>query len=338
MSRIAYVLGCVSVVIALVAFTSWKTYLVVMEDHSRVSDVLISLGDSVPLHYIEQTDEAKVNQGKELIEKGWTTYQGKKSKVISRFFVCTDCHNTVREDQNLNQPTPEGRLAYAVQHQIPFLQATTLWGAVNRETWYNDDYVLKYGDLVKSAKHNLQNAIQLCAQECSQGRVLEPWELDAMVHYLHTIGVRVGDLNLTELEKQGLADPKMNTQDKVSLLKSKMNLASRATFVEPIPQPDRPLGEQGDAQVGESIYQNSCLHCHQMGNDATSFKLDDSKLTFKKLRSHLRKSTPFSIYEITRNGTKPGAGQRGYMPHYTAERLSNEQIEGLAAYFIQKSN
>lgn len=337
MKKIAYVLGLVAVVSALVAFSNWKTHWTVEQD-TKISDLLVSLGDSVPLHYIPHPDPAKVLQGKELVQKGWTTHQGKKSKVVSRFFVCTDCHNTLREDEHLKQPTPQGRLRYVQKHQLPFLQATTLWGSVNRETWYNDDYIKKYGDLVKPAKHNLQNAVQLCAQECSQGRELEAWELEAMVHYLNTIDVRLGDLGLNPMEERQLADPQVSGLEKITLLKTKYSLASRATFVEPIPAPDRALGLKGDAAIGQLVYESSCLHCHQMTNDATNFKLDDSKLTFKKLRAHLKKSTAFSVYQITRNGTKPGAGQRGYMPHYTAERLSDEQIEGLAAYINLKSN
>ena len=56
-------------------------------------------------------------------------------------------------------------------HSMIFLscRGTTFYGITNRETWYNDDYYKKYGDLVKPANENLVEAVQLCAMECSQG-------------------------------------------------------------------------------------------------------------------------------------------------------------------------
>jgi len=76
--------------------------------------------------------------------------------------------------------TPEARLTYTAERGLPFLQGTTMYGAVSRETYYNGDYDKKYGELVKPARHDIRGAIQLCAVECAQGRALKDWELESI--------------------------------------------------------------------------------------------------------------------------------------------------------------
>ena len=90
----------------------------------------------------------------------------------SKHFVCTSCHNIQKEDPDLSIADPQARLEYARDMELPYLPGTTLYGAVNRTSFYNGDYEKKYGDLVKPARNNLREAIQLCAVECSQGRAL----------------------------------------------------------------------------------------------------------------------------------------------------------------------
>ena len=50
----------------------------------------------------------------------------------------------------------------------------------------------------------------------------------------------------------------------------------------------------------------------------------------------LKKTSEMSVYEIVRRGTNPIAGYKPYMPHYTQEKLSNQQIEDLVAYINKK--
>lgn len=162
-----------------------------LQDSMPLSELLQALGEAPPIHEARlDLPGVSVARGRELATMGYTTMpSGKKSKRISRFFVCTACHNLQREDPNLSQPDPQARLEYTAQHQLPFLQGTTLYGLVNRRTFYNGDYDKKYGDLVKLARNNLRAAIQLCAVECSQGRELAPWEVESLLAYLSLIHI-----------------------------------------------------------------------------------------------------------------------------------------------------
>ena len=106
-----------------------------------------------------------IRMGEELVKEGRTMGpDGKRTKYISKHYVCTTCHNIEIEDPDLKINDPQARLEYAVQHNLPSLQGTTFKGIVNRESWYNDDYVKKYGDeKIEIAHENLREAIQLCA-------------------------------------------------------------------------------------------------------------------------------------------------------------------------------
>lgn len=45
----------------------------------------------------------------------------------------------------------------------------------------------------------------------------------------------------------------------------------------------------------------------------------------------------YSIYEAVRTGTCAETGHREYMPHCTAEKMSDQQVEDLPAYIEQES-
>ena len=120
----------------------------------RLFKLMESLGyDSVD--HFPDTDVFGVsaNRGKEIVTKGFSSRPGGgRTKKQSKHFVCTSCHNIVREDPDLSNPNPQDRLIYSEEQGIPFLQGTSLYGAVNRERYYNDDYYKKYGDLVIAAR------------------------------------------------------------------------------------------------------------------------------------------------------------------------------------------
>lgn len=310
------------------------------ENDDRVTVVLEQLGAPQGLHFIKELDSVKVRMGKELVLNGRTVSpSGKLTKRQSRYFVCTDCHNVVQEDPNLMKPNPEARLKYAEINGIPFLQGTTLYGAVNRKHWYNDDYLIKYGQLVAPARDTLVNAVQLCATTCSQGRSFTNWELDAVMHYLNSIGLKMGDLNLTNKEKQMVINGAGTDESKdfARLIESKYFQESHATFLDPISSIERELGSNGDVQSGAMIYKNSCLHCHKDGG-VTNFKLSNAKLDFQFLRKHLLVDGNKSVYHISRKGTYMKNGYRPYMPNYTKERLSHQQLEDLVAFINLQSS
>jgi len=175
--------------------------------------------------------------GEDIVKYGISKRPGeKKSRRQSKHFVCTSCHNVEREDPNLAFPTPEARLNYTIEKGLPFLQGTTLYGAVNRDSYYNGDYEKKYGELIKPARHDIRGAIQLCAVECAQGRKLKDWEIESVLAYLWTIDLKVKDVNLTDIDKDFLGYILENMGDKdkgLKLLDDKYAKKSEATFLDP---------------------------------------------------------------------------------------------------------
>lgn len=301
-------------------------------EETPLSEVMVALGEPKPHHYRENTDPEMIKRGFELITKGKTIGpDGKKSRRISRFFQCTHCHNINREDPDLTQSNPEARLEYAVKNNLPFLQGTTFWGIVNRRSWYNDDYIKKYGDLVLPTNDTLINAIQLCCKECSQGRTAEEWEVESMLAYFYSIGMKLGDLSLSKSEFAQLQQDRLEPDQKIELLRNKYLTKSPATFMEPKYGGDRKYGEQGDAAKGKEIYEHSCLHCHN-GGGVTTMTLSKDKLDMSFLSRHMDKNGEKSIYMISRRGTYAKTWYKPYMPLYTKERMSEKQLENLAAY------
>ncbi len=312
--------------------------------NTSLTEVLLALGDEKPLHYLDASKMTadNIRMGKELVTTGRTIGpDGKKTKLQSKHFKCTHCHNLVQEDPNIAVTDPEARLQYAVKHNIPFLQGTTFKGMVNRESWYNDDYYYKYGDLVSSSRDTLVNSIQLCATVCSQGREFEDWEIDALLAYFYSIEYQLKDMGMEEAHYSKLHAVLNNQrdsekQDAIKWLKTRYATKSPATFLDPIKGDHRNYGEKGNPEKGQAIYMLSCLHCHTAG-EATNFVLDKTKATFKFLNAKLNNSTHFSMYNITRKGTKPLPGYDPYMPHYTKEKMSEQQLEDLIAYIKQQA-
>ncbi len=307
-------------------------------------EVLFAFGETVPTHYVESPSELLIKQGEELFKEGRTfSPEGKKSAYISKFYVCTDCHNTVQEDPDLTKSDPETRLIYAYENGLPFLQGTTMKGAANRESWYNGDYEKKYGDLVKPARNSLAGATQLCAQECSQGRMLEDWEIEAIMAYFWSISFTLEDLGLSEEMLSTLENARKdpNSADRnalISELKASYLRASPATFSEP-PE-DQLIGYkeviEGNPDNGKLIYDLACKNCHGP-NGVSRYLLDDSEYTFKKLYRNIPKKSKHSIYQIIRHGTYAQPGARPYMPLYTLERMNHQQVEDLRAYIENRA-
>ncbi|MBK8502847.1 MAG: c-type cytochrome [Saprospiraceae bacterium] len=275
-----------------------------------------------------------VERGKDIVTQGMSQTGGKKSRQQSKHFTCISCHNIKREDPDLTNPTPETRLKYVSEHEMPFLQGSPLYGIVNRRSFYNGDYVKKYGDLVNPTRHNLREAIQLCATECSQGRKLKEFELESILAYLWTIDLKLADLALTEDEMAQLQHA-FNTGEKrgeaIKILRSKYIDYSPATFVDP--PADRKTGDgiKGDISNGALVYKYSCQYCH-FDNRNSFLLLDNTRLTFQHLLHKAGTYDPHSIYQVIRYGTPPKGGKEAYMPQYTKEKMSDQQMADLRAY------
>lgn len=304
----------------------------------ELTQVLRELGEEPPLHWIENVDPRLAAAGEGIVKEGHGHWpDGSSSSRQSKHFVCTDCHNTVREDPVLAKPDPEARAQMAFERGLPFLQGSTFWGMVNRETWYNDDYYKKYGDLVTNARDTLENAIQLCATVCSQGRALNEREMDAVLHYLWSLQLKMGDLDMAAEDLEKLEQDELDLAQKREVVKGYYAQASPARFVDAIEPGKRQYGLLGDASKGRVIYQQGCMHCHAPEKGTTSLDLGDQVLDFRYLKSKLPSTGLKSVYEIVRQGTTPIAGYKPYMPHYTLDRMSDQQIEDLVAYIKQQA-
>ncbi|MFQ3214803.1 MAG: mono/diheme cytochrome c family protein [Marivirga sp.] len=332
----AIIVGIVSLI--LLTGQNWKE--IAFEPSDNLIDVYKVLGEPMPTHYLATADTAAITRGYDLIHVGKTTPpKGFKSTSISKFYTCTSCHNVTREDPDLTVVDQEARLKYAMANRLPYLQGSTFWGVVNRETWYNDDYVLKYGSLVEKAENSLEESIQLCAQVCAQGRYVEEWEMNSMLAYFWSLQMKVADLDLGDAELAQLNILAKNNQNDSAIifLKSKYLTKSPATFPTLPKSKEKGYPHQGRPEMGKAIYELGCQHCHHAYGES-DLVLDNSVLTFKWLQKNITANTHESIYEIIRKGTYSEMGHKEYMPLYTVEKMSDQQLEDLRAYIVQEAN
>jgi mono/diheme cytochrome c family protein len=304
-------------------------------DEMSFEDLRISLGADKNSYYMGSYDAEKSKLGLELIKKGRAKRKLFNSKAISSYFVCTDCHNLTREFENATDQDPESRLAFAQKNNLPFLPASTFWGIYNRQTFYNDDYIKKYGEIIIKAKNSLPESIQVCAKYCSSGRFLKDWELEAIMHYFKENELRLKDLGFSNSLKNLIAQIKeMNVGQKRDLLKIIDNSYIQgysAHFAETMPRDDRNYGVGGNVQKGKYIYEKACLHCHLDGRVAF-LKLDNDKLSAQMFLKNKTNYSDLSLYQIIRQGTYAMPGRNQYMPRYTKDKMSDQQAEDLMAY------
>lgn len=303
-----------------------------------VAEVLEMLGDD-PLPHKPDTslEGVSVEKGRDLLMKGAQSGPG---GLVSAHFVCTSCHNVERDEPTLRFDNPQRRLEYVAEKGLPFLPGSALYGVINRTAFYNGDYEKKYGDLVHAARNNLREAIQLCAIECSQGRPLDNVEMESVLAYLWTIGLKMKDLDLSAPEMKQVRralDGPGDAEAAIRLIKSRYAAAAPATFIRP---PDNRLEgnevTEKDPANGKMIYQLSCLHCHENQRYAF-FELDESVFSHRYLAKHIPQYTRYSIYQVIRWGTSPIPGKQAYMPNYTEEKLSRQMLEDLRAYIEMRA-
>lgn len=339
MKKSVFVLIIMAAIIALGFINIDKLPAVSPED--SVASVLESLGEPSANKLMLSGEKVSAELGRQIVHNGFAEKPGGgKTKKQSKHFVCTSCHNTVREDPNLAVADPQARLLYTAEKGIPFLQGSPLFGVVNREEFYNDDYYKKYGEVVIDARNDIRKSIQLCATECAQGRALKDWEIESILAYFWSIELKLEDLNLSaeEYDKLEMAINNQETSPElVKMIKSKYLQNSPAHFIPP-PE-NRKTGAPdivGNPENGALIYENSCLHCHK--NRRYSFlHLDQEKITLKYMSKKAPKYSRHSIYQVVRYGLEPKSGKRSYMPKYPAEKMSVQQLEDLRAYLDSAS-
>lgn len=305
------------------------------DGNTPVQEVLAELGEPDPSYGSTNLSPTAIQQGKDFVLNGSAIGpNGKRTPYISKHFLCTHCHNIAQEDPDLRSRDPQARLDYAIENQLPFLQGTTFHGIVNRESWYNDDYYKKYGEPVKRANKDLRASIQLCAVQCSQGRKLKDWEIDAILAYYGSLSFKMGELDFSGEELARLqveANDPAQSEELIALVKSKYLQTSPAHFSDAPPDKRAGYDFEGDAQRGMYLYKLSCLHCHEAGS-VSSYILDQSSFSFKHLKKKIPQDSHFSLYQIIRYGTYSLPGHRPYMPHYPLERMNHQQVEDLRAY------
>jgi mono/diheme cytochrome c family protein len=324
---------------SLLALTGRPEVLPVVDSDTLVYDAIRSLGAPARADVmVRPVNGASADLGRRIVLEGELSAGSQQSA----HFKCTSCHNVVREDPVLTEMDPTARLAYAEENGLPFLPGTTLWGAVNRESYYNGDYEKKYGDLVKYARRDLRGAIQLCATECAQGEALADVEMESVVAYLHTIGLKLSDLPDTaptiERINRGITNKDASREGVIADLKSSYLLSSPATFV--FPPKDRktgfPIAAKPNPANGAAVYERACLHCHEKRR-YSFFELGEGVNHYNFMTKHFPRYTRYSTYQVTRYGTSPIPGKKAYMPHYTKERMSDLQVEDLRAYLVAGS-
>lgn len=320
--------------IAAISLLLLPNHVYAWNSNTPVSRVLEAFGESPPDLALKYS-EKMVERGKDIVLKGQTIGpDGKLTERQSKYFVCTDCHNVIPEDPDPRYSDPDARLSHAIKKNIPFLPGTTFHGMVNRASWFNDSYIILYGDIVLPGHKNLKEAVQICSEVCSSGRRLNKWELDSVMAYFWTLEFKLGDLNLNKDDwnklKKAEANPSEH-KDIIPWLKSFYFEASPATFSEP----PRKLstgyrGLTGDPKRGASVFKLACLNCHAE-NGPSHYELDLSILSIKDLYNNRAKKNQRSFYNAIRNGIY-FRYIRPYMPQYSLERMSDQQIEDIRAY------
>ena len=336
-----------TVILAVIVFCALTASMFIQpnpyDGQTPVSSVLIALGDEAPEHYVGTHDMAKLEKGKDLIISGGPWNNGEVEYRLSNHFVCIDCHNMQPEATFADDNDPDSRLQFAKKTNLPYLPGSTLYGITNRTSWFNGDHEKKYGkELVEPARHDLKNAIQLCSKECSVGRELTDDEMESVLHFLSAMELKMKDLDLSEDELAQITKIGQTPVEKsasINLIKSKYIDGYPATFAEEIPKNERKMGKEGNLENGKWIYEKSCLHCH--GEDKVTIKTvfgsGDEQKDFDWLAGYFRKSNGGSIYWITRHGTSSKEKNPEYMPIYSKEKLSDSQVEDLAAYILAES-
>lgn len=270
------------------------------------------------------------------------------SPVLSDFYRCVDCHNNRREDVNLTVQDPEVRATMIENAPRPagadptplFLATgTTLWGAVNRESFYNDSYQAYHGLEVVGERPmdptSLEDATQVCCQYCSVGRFAEPWEIVSLLTYFWDLEVKLADLELPKeieaaaqarLRAPGTADAQEVQRMRDFLQRLYLRRAGDTYTAVPTeigkesigPYPDK-VEYQGDPTVGKRLYALACDRCH--GADKPN-ETEGPDLVRDLKRFHT----------ILSKGTEQD--DQPYMPMFTSQRLSRQQIVDIQAYLL----
>lgn len=341
MSNIFKVLALLSTLIITIAFSEAPSFEIT--ESTPVWDVMTKLG-KVNVNRLDPDKKGSAQKGQELVMQGFTTnLKGKRTPRTSPKKTCNACHTIQAEHPNPFVINPQSRLEYADSMGIPFLPGAPFQGIVNRVSFFNDDYqtIFTHEDrlLVKTGHRDIRKAIQACNKLYAEGRKLEYWELESILAFFWTMELKMGDLELPQEEitmiEQAIETNKDNARA-VNTMRRYYREIYPATLVEPIPLAERKKISPvlNSFSNGKRLYQRSCLHCHA-NKRYSDYKLDKKQKTFAFLKKHFDEENSYhSIYAAMRYS--PGhKSEKCNAPHFTGERLSDQQIQDLRFFITQ---
>ena len=273
------------------------------------------------------------------------------STRLSRYYTCVDCHNAEREDPVLSCQSPTARATYLAERNrgrtgkrppLKLATGTTMWGVVNRESFYNGSYGYYHwlevpdpvtGELRPMDPKSLYDATQTCTRYCSIGRWGEPWEIAALLTWFWELEVRLEDLDLPDAVADAVGRSLRNTADTENALKARafvrrqiLTAAGETFCAPPADSGDDGSAEYadrllfvGDPSYGERLYAMACQGCHGKGKVSSSAGAD--------LVGDLE-----YFHDMIAHGTEQD--ETAYMPKFTAERLDRQQIADIRAYLL----
>lgn len=320
------------------------TPLAEITDQTKVWSVMSGLG-KVNVNALFKNPQHDVLKGEQLVTKGITVdFQGKTTARTSPKLTCIACHTVEREHPIFGTMDPQSRLEHADTAGLPFLPGAPLYGLVNRVAFFTDDYQKKFQhknkQALKDGHRNIRLAIQACNKVYAKGRTLDNWEIESILSYLWTLELQMGDLKVPDtivsIIQQSITS-NLNGSKAVNLMRRYYPEVYPATLIAPIPYAERTEVSPvlNSYQNGKRVYKLSCLHCHA-NKRFSNFKLDRTRKTLSFLKKHLDSDSKYSIYDVLRYS--PGSkASRSSSPHYTAQRMSDQQIQDLRFYIAQRA-
>ena len=243
-----------------------------LNDQTPLWKVMTKLGKINPHPPKNPTDTELIKQGESLVMNGWAMRDGTKSAKLSGKFTCAACHISTPEGEDLHSIDPELRIRYLEEIDQPFLPGPTFYGMVNRIMFFNDDFLKRYvgpkADLLRSSHFNLRDAVDACNQVFGQGRRMKEWEKEAILMYLWSMELKLGELNLSDKDFEAVKYAVENNRSNAKAVNVMRNY-----YLEVYPAnlegPFDPIECRMVSPVvsnfasGRRLYEMSCLHCHE---------------------------------------------------------------------------
>jgi len=314
----------------------------VINDQTTVWEVMTSLGKT-NVNNIDKGRQFDAAKGEQLIRRGITyNFNGKKTAPMSPKLSCIACHSLQAEHPKPSTMNPQSRLEYADSMGLPFLPGAPFVGLVNRIAFFTNDYqeifTHKYKQSLEIGHKNIRKAIQGCNTVYGKGRMLDAWEVESILAFLWKLELKIGDLKIPKdvlSQIQESVNTNIANSRAVNLMRRYYMEVYPASLAAPIPLHKRGQVSPvlNDFNNGRRVYKTSCLYCHANKKFA-NFSLDRQQKTFKFLKKHLDSTSPFSIYDAIRYSPGSKANRKG-VPHYTAQRMSDQQVQDLRFYITQ---